>query len=246
MNYNPFSIEGKTILITGASSGIGRSTAIECSKLGATLIITGRDEIRLKETFSQLTGNNHNLIFADLSDDSEIEKLVISMPELDGIVHSAGFLKKLPFKFLTMDSLLETFQSNFFGPALLTQKLHKKKKLKNECSVVFISSIAANVASVGNSSYMASKGALHSLSRGMALELSDKKIRVNCIEPALVKTNLTSSMSVEDLDKYEKRFPLGRFGKPEEIAFASIYLLSDAAKWITGTSLRIDGGITLS
>ena len=244
--YNPFTLEGKTILVTGASSGIGRSVAIECSKSGAAIIITGRNAERLKETYKLLTPDfKHAIYQADLVQKSELKSLIEFIPPLNGIVHCAGMLKKMPLKFINEESLNNTMHANFYSPALISQLTIRNTKIVNGASIVFISSIASHVASYGNIMYMASKGAINSLARGMALELADKKIRVNCIEPALVKTNLTSVMTTEDLENYEKRFPLGRFGQPEEIAYGAIYLLSDAAKWITGCTITIDGGITL-
>ena len=245
-SYNPFSLKNKTILITGASSGIGASIAIECSKMGASVIITGRNEQRLNETFIQLTEGEHQYIVADLSTDEAIASFVGQLPKLDGIVHSAGFLKKLPFKFINRKAWDETLSVNLYAPALLSQLIVKKNLLNTAASVVFISSIASRTASFGNISYMASKGAINSLSRGMALELAAKKIRVNTIEPALIKTNLTEkALSKEDMENYLEKFPLGRFGKPEEVAYAAIYLLSDTTQWVTGTSITVDGGVTL-
>jgi NAD(P)-dependent dehydrogenase (short-subunit alcohol dehydrogenase family) len=246
MYYNPFSLEGKTVLITGASSGIGKTIAVECSKMGAKLIITGRDVIKLKTTFDLLNNCGHLSIVADLTNKSELELLIEQLPYLDGVVHCAAILKKLPLKFITESAWEETIKSNLFAPALLSQRLVKKNKINNSSSIVFISSIASNVASFGNITYMASKGAINSLSRGMALELATKKIRVNTVEPALIKTNLTNNaLTEEELNNYLQKFPLGRFGKPEEVAYAVIYLLSDASLWVTGSSIRIDGGVTL-
>lgn len=247
MNYNPFSLKGKTILVTGASSGIGSTIAIECSKMGANVIITGRNSERLQETFQQLFLNEgHLLKVADLSVKEELDALVDSLPDLDGVVHCAAMLKKLPLKFINEKAWQETMETNLIAPAILSQRLVKKNKINDSGSVVFISSIAASVASFGNISYMASKGAINSLSRGMALELAAKGIRVNTIQPALIKTNLTDkALSEEDLNNYLAKFPLGRFGKPEEVAYGVIYLLSDASVWVTGTSITIDGGVTL-
>lgn len=248
-HHNPFTLTGKIILVTGASSGIGAAIAIECSKMGAAVIITGRNSDRLQETFSQLDNQGeaeHQSIAADLSTNDGITAFVAQLPKLDGIVHSAGFLKKLPFKFINEKAWDETLSVNLYAPALLSQLIVKKNILKPEASVVFISSIASKVASFGNISYMASKGAVNSLSRGMALELAAKKIRVNTIEPALIKTKLTeSALSQEDMENYLQKFPLGRFGEPEEVAYAAIYLLSDATKWVTGTAITVDGGVTL-
>jgi NAD(P)-dependent dehydrogenase (short-subunit alcohol dehydrogenase family) len=246
MIYNPFNLNDKTILITGASSGIGRVIAIECSKMGANLVITGRNESRLQETLELLHNKGHISIISDLSDKEGLDELLEKLPVLDGVVHCAAILKKLPLKFINEKAWQETMGTNLFAPALLSQRLVKKNKIKDASSIVFISSIAATVASFGNISYMASKGAINSLSRGMALELSSKKIRVNTVLPALIQTNLTDkALSEEDLKNYLLKFPLGRFGKPEEVAYAVIYLLSDASKWITGTSITIDGGVTL-
>lgn len=246
MNYNPFNLNNKTILITGASSGIGSVIAIECSKMGANVIITGRSEERLLKTFELLQGANNAYIVADLALKEGLDCLVDQIPALDGVVHCAAILKKLPLKFINEKAWLETMETNLFAPALLSQRLVKKSKVNDGASIVFISSIAASVASFGNISYMASKGAINSLARGMALELAAKKIRVNYIQPALIRTNLTDkAMSQEDLDNYVQRFPLGRFGKPEEVAYSAVFLLSDATQWITGTSITVDGGVTL-
>lgn len=247
MNYNPFSLSGKYVLVTGASSGIGKAVAIECSKMGANLIITGRNLERLNETLKSLENNkNHQLIVADLSDKEDLNSLILQIPILDGIVHCAAMLKKVPFKFLNEKSWVETIETNLFAPAILSQLLFKNNKINLKASIVFLSSIASKVPSFGNISYMASKGAINSLSRGMALELAPKKIRVNTIEPALIKTNLIGSIfSDDDLENYLTKFPLGRFGEPEEVAYAVVYLLSDATTWITGTTITIDGGVTL-
>lgn len=246
MINNPFSLSNKTILVTGASSGIGRVIAIECSKMGATLVITGRNESRLQETLTLLQNSGHFCVVSDLSQKDDLDNLVEQLPALDGVVHCAAILKKLPLKFINEKAWQETIETNLFAPALLSQRLVKKNKIKEASSIVFISSIASTVASFGNISYMASKGAINSLSRGMALELASKKIRVNTVQPALIQTNLTDkALSEEDLNNYLLKFPLGRFGKPEEVAYAVIYLLSDASQWVTGTSITIDGGVTL-
>jgi NAD(P)-dependent dehydrogenase (short-subunit alcohol dehydrogenase family) len=245
--YNPFSLVGKHILITGASSGIGKTIAVECSKMGAAVVITGRDKKKLAATFSLLEPNSkHSSFAADLTKEEEIEELIQHLPKLSGVVNCAGILKKLPFKFTKREDLQELLDVNLIGPSVLLQKIYKKGMLLNEGSIVFISSIATHVASVGNVGYMASKGAVNSLVKGIALELSYKNVRVNCIEPALVLTNLSeSALTPAELSAYEKQIPLGRFGRPEEIAFAAIYLLSDASSWTTGSIITIDGGITL-
>jgi NAD(P)-dependent dehydrogenase (short-subunit alcohol dehydrogenase family) len=246
--YNPFALNNKTIFISGASSGIGKATAIECSKLGATLCITGRNEERLNNTFLQLEGKGHIQVIADLQTDEGINKIVETMPSLDGIVHCAGIAKYLPFQFSGKELINEVMGINFYSPALLSQLLVKNKKIKKAASIVFISSISGVAcASMGNSVYSASKGAINGLIKGMALDLATKLIRVNSVNPGMIETNLFSegTLTDEQLREDIKRYPLKRFGKPEEVAHMVIYLLSDASNWVTGSSLIIDGGFTL-
>ncbi len=245
--YNPFSLEGKSILITGASSGIGKSIAIECSKMGAKLLITGRNEERLNETFQALSGVDHLQIAGDLRDSSFMAQLVEFSPALNGLVNCAGIVLPIPFKFATKEKLNEILEINFEVPALLTQSLLKKQKIAKQASIVFISSVSGVLcAAYGNSLYSASKGAINGLAKGMALDLSPSKIRVNTVIPGMIETDLVSKkMNQEEYDKDVADYPLKRHGKPEEVAYATIYLLSDAAAWITGSNLLIDGGLTL-
>ncbi|MBA4322787.1 MAG: 3-oxoacyl-ACP reductase [Odoribacter sp.] len=241
-----FTLKNKTVLITGASSGLGRSIAIECSRAGAGLIITGRNSERLEITFSALTGGNHLRIMADLGSEVEIKKLADQLPQLNGIVHCAGINTKSPVKFLSEEKIDEIMKTNFYAPALLSQALLKQKKIQKLASIVMISSIASSYATVSNAAYASSKGALNSFVRVLALELAAQKIRVNGIQPGMVQTEILNAYDLQDeLKESEKSYPLGRFGKPEDIAYAAIFLLSGAAEWITGTSLVIDGGITL-
>ena len=246
--YNPYSLEGKTVLVTGASSGIGRASAIECARLGASLIITARNEERLSQTLSQLEGDGHQMILCDLNNNEEIDNLVSQLPEIQGFVSNAGFTKLLPVQFINSIDINNIFQVNTVAPMLLLQKLLKKKKLKKGASVVFTSSLAGlGTCSVGNSMYAASKGAISAFIRCVALELAPKNIRVNAVCPAMVDTGILDSgtVSKEQLEADQKNYPLGRYGTPEDIAWAMVFLLSDAAGWITGDNLIIDGGVTL-
>jgi NAD(P)-dependent dehydrogenase (short-subunit alcohol dehydrogenase family) len=248
MAYNPFSLEGKTILVTGASSGIGRAAAIECSKMGAKVIITARNEPRLLQTLQDLEGEGHQMILCDLSNESEIDKMVADLPEVQGLVNNAGFTKILPVQFISTDDISSILQVNTVAPMILLQKLVKKKKLKKGSSVVFTSSLAGlGFSTVGNSMYAASKGAVSAFIRCVALELAPKNIRVNAVCPAMVDTGILESGTItqEQLEEDVKKYPLGRYGKPNDIAWAMIYLLSDAASWITGDNMVIDGGVTL-
>jgi NAD(P)-dependent dehydrogenase (short-subunit alcohol dehydrogenase family) len=246
--YNPFTLEGKTILITGASSGIGKATAIECSRLGAKVIIFGRNKERLESTFKELEGENHIQIIADLSDESILDDVINELPKIDGIANVAGIVKTLPFQFVNRKELDNIFDVNFFAPVLLSQKLIKKKKLNKDSSIVFVSSIDGPVtAHIGNSIYSASKGAISAISRNMAVDLASKRIRVNSVLPGMTETPLIhgDGITQEQLDLDKKLYPLKRYGEPKEIAWAIIYFLSDASGWTTGSQLVVDGGFTL-
>lgn len=245
--YNPFSLEGKTILITGASSGIGRATAIECSKLGAHVVITARNKNRLQETFNHLEGENHHMIICDLTDMDAIETLVQDVEYLDGLVNNAGYQEYLLVPFIKKEKLESIISVNTIAPILLLQKLLKAKKITKGSSVVFTSSLAGiGINAPGNSMYAATKGAISAFVTGAAIDLSPKKIRVNAVCPGMVNTAIMDRGTIgeEELKVDAANYPLGRYGEPEDIAFAIIYLLSDASSWVTGSNLVIDGGIS--
>ncbi len=247
---DPFSLQGKTILVTGASSGIGRVTAIECSKLGATLVLLARNEKRLRETLEALNScdNDHKLFVVDLTDDESVSKVISDLPQLDGLVNNAGIGNTLPIRKLRRDVLENVFNVNTQAPILLLQKLLKAKKINKGASIVFTSSVAgAYTWNPGNAVYALSKNAINSFMKSAAVELASKNIRCNAVNPAMVNTDLIKSLSftqeemLQDLQKY----PLGRYGEPEDVAYSIIFLLSDAASWITGINLVVDGGRTL-
>lgn len=250
MTYNPYSLEGKTVLVTGASSGIGQSTAIECSKMGASVIVSGRNEERLSITLEKLEGTGHSMIVANLDDETAIEKIVETASQLNGCVCNAGIgLGTKPAVFYKKKELEQIFTTNTISSVLLLKGLIKRKKLLNHSSVVFTSSIEGNaITTIGNGMYGMSKAALTAYAKTMALELAPKGIRCNVVTPGMVKTPLTAptrELTQEQLDANAAKYPLGRYGNPQDIAWGIIYLLSDAACWITGTVLKIDGGITL-
>lgn len=251
INYNPFSIEGKTILVTGASSGIGKQTAIECSRMGANVIITARNEERLNTTLNTLSSDNgqkHQMIIANLANEEGINSLVDQLPTLDGVSLNAGIVKTLPVKFINSKDLEQVLNTNMIGPILLTQKLLKKKKIGKGSSVVFTSSIGGVlISTIGNTMYGVSKGGLNAFMKGLALEMAHKGVRSNSVNPGFVDTNILAAGTIteEDLKKNMAHYPLGRFGKPDDIAHAIIYLLSDASAWVTGHTLVVDGGVTL-
>ena len=249
---NAFSLEGKTILVTGSSSGIGRGIAVECSKMGARIILNGRDENRLNETLGMLEGKGHQILVADISKQEEIDRLVEEVPALDGCVLNAGIPQVCPVKHFKRNDIEEIFNVNTIAPMMITSGLLKKKKISRGSSIVLIEAIAGVlVGSKGDVSYNASKAALNGFLKGSALELSGQGIRVNAINPGLVPTNiliLNNEKLGENqlMDKMIERYPLKRIGKPEDIAYGAIYLLSDASSWVTGTNLVIDGGYILN
>lgn len=249
MSYNPFSLVGKTILVTGASSGIGRATAIECSKMGAAIILSGRDMQRLQETFDELSvfsHQEHHIVLADLSNEDDIISLVKNVGVIDGLVNNAGVNRVKPVAFIKKDDLDYIFQNNTFSSVVLTRHLLKNKKINKGGSIVFTSSISSFYNAPGRSLYASSKAALTSFMRSFAVELADKGIRANAVHPGMIETKLIhENLTDEEREKDMAEYPLKRFGKPEEVAWAIIYLLSNASAWVTGTSLIIDGGILL-
>lgn len=247
--YNPFSLEGKTVLVTGASSGIGAWTAVECSKMGATVLITGRNEERLTQTFSRLDtsfGAAHQMIVADLTDEDSLLALVNQIDSLDGLVNNAGVNRVKPVAFIKQEDLEFVFQNNTWTAVNLTRMLCKKKKLKKNGSIVFTSSISAFFNAPGRALYAGSKAALTSFMRSFAVELADKGIRANAVHPGMVETKMVAeNLTEEELQNNLEEYPLNRFGKPEDVAWAIIYLLSDASSWVTGTSMLVEGGFML-
>lgn len=251
MIKNPFSLEGKNILITGASSGIGRQCAISCSQMGAKVILVARNEERLKETLGQMKGNGHVFHVCDIENTGNITTLITdivsNIGKIDGFVHAAGIEKTLPIKLLTPADYEKVFKVNSLSAFEFIHLFSNKKYFNDGGHIVLISSITAVIGRGGVAAYAASKGAMVSAVRSMALEFAKKKICINCISPGTVLTplmqNFLSTLSEEDYKKRIDGFPLG-LGNTEDIANACIYLLSDASRWVTGQNIIIDGGYT--
>lgn len=246
--YNPFSLEGKTILITGASSGIGRATAIECSKMGAKIIACGRNKERLENTLELLQGKDHKLFLGDLRDLNGIRSLVENVTSIEGLVLAAGKGLTVPFLFSKPEMFNDVFANNFFSHAEILRLFAKKKILRPSASVVIIVSVGGtNIFVPGNVVYGTAKSALNSLIRFAAIELSNKRIRVNGISPGMTETPLIHEgvITEEQLEQDKEGYPLKRYGQPEDIAKGAVYLLSDASSWVTGHTLVIDGGISI-
>ena len=248
MCYNPFSLENKTVFITGSSAGIGKSIAVSCSKMGANVIVTGRSMSGIQDTISELqTNKGNNFSLADLQNDSDLDRLVADLPVLDGIIFNAGIVKTVPVAFIKKQQLQEVFDVNFNSSVMLIQKILSQKKIKKGGSICFISSVASSYVNIGNSLYSASKGAVNSFTKALALELASKNIRVNAILPGFIETKILENSNIDDesLKEHLKKYPMGRFGKPDDIANATIYLMSDASQWTTGSLITIDGGYSI-
>lgn len=248
ISFNPFSLEGKIILVTGASSGIGRSIAVTCSKMGATVIINGRNKEKLQETLSMMDGKGHMIVASDLTDCASLGVMVGKLTKLNGIVHCAGTGQRIPCKDLQSEDINKVMDTNFMAPVMLQAEILRQKKIKKGASIIFIASIASWSPSFGNSGYSASKGAIISYANCLALELAPRKIRVNCISPAMVWTDLIlkDGIDEEQLKEDESKYPLKRYGQPEDIAYLAVYMLSDTSSWMTGSNIKISGGGKLS
>jgi NAD(P)-dependent dehydrogenase (short-subunit alcohol dehydrogenase family) len=247
---NPFSLEGKSILVTGASSGIGRGIAVACAQMGAKVVLSGRNEDRLQETLSLLRGDGHIVLCGDLNSEDSRKKIVDQISALNGIVYCSGISQIQMAKFMDLPSLERVFQTNVLSPLMLNTLLLKKKKIQKNASIVFISSISGVYRSqIGEGGYGATKAALAGYAKSLALELAAQGIRVNTIHPGVVETPLlevsNGTFGEEELEALRQKYPLKRFGKPEDIAHCAVYLLSDASSWMTGSQILIDGGFTL-
>ncbi|MBU3661114.1 MAG: SDR family oxidoreductase [Flavobacteriales bacterium] len=241
-------LKGKTILVTGASSGIGACVAKLCDDLGANVILTARSKAKLTEVKSKLSERSQ-VIVADLTDENEFQNLILNLTALDGFVHCAGKIQPFPIKFIKQKHIDEIFSVNLNSAILLSSNLLKSKKFKNGASVVFISSISAEFPYMGGALYSASKSALESFARSFALENASMKIRANIVSPALVKTEMfeqtKNAYDEADFEKFISHYPLG-VGEPQDVANTIAFLLSDLSKWITGTTIRMDGGLLLN
>lgn len=233
----------KTILVTGASSGIGRAIAIACAKRGYMVVLNGRNVSRLEDTRAQMSGDGHILLPADLTDSAQRQALAEQVPVSDGVVHCAGIGSRVLCKMLEADDVQHVMDANFNAPVLLQAALLQEKKIAVGSSIVFIASAAATMPSVGNAIYSASKAALIAYAKCLSLELAARKIRVNCISPAMVWTDLALVGATEEqLREAEQTYPLKRYAQPEDIAPMVTYLLGEESSWVTGSNFELTGG----
>lgn len=246
IRYDPFSLANKRIMVTGASSGIGRQIAHSCAQAGATVVASGRDIERLNATLATLEGTGHRALPLDVCDESAIKAAIPTVGKLDGVVHGAGISLLAPLRLATRTHIESQLAANLVGPMLLTQQLLLRNAILQGGAIVFISSISAHIGVHGVSSYAASKGALEAMARSLSMEVAKKGIRVNCLAPGLVRTPMFDAAlsTTGGLDETIKTYPLG-LGLPEDVANAAIFMLSPASRWITGTTLILDGGHTV-
>lgn len=245
--YNPYSLEGKTILITGAASGIGKATAIESSKLGAKIVAVDMNVDGLEKVMTQLEGEGHLSYTGNLCHEDFLKELGENTPVLDGVFLCAGVSDTTPVKFITEDKIQRVFDVNLTAPIMMLRQLLLKKKINKGGSLVWMSSYGAEKVEPGLGIYAASKSAVNGIMRAYAKELVSRKIRSNSIMPMMIRTELLSTLkniSDKDWEKQESMYPLG-FGNPLDVAYAAIYLFSDASRWITGTQIKMDGGSNL-
>lgn len=248
MTNSPFSLDNKTILITGGASGIGKATSLLCAQMGADVILVDLNEQGLQQTAQEIGKESTIIKAVNLTNFEQLEEMISSLPKLDGVVSNAGIVYSLLAKFNEPSDMERIFNINTFSHINLVQGLIKQKKLNKGASIVFTSSMSGVYCGIaGGSLYGATKSALAGYSKALALELAPRGIRVNTVHPGMIQTPLTAntSLSQELLDEDAKNYPLGRYGKPEEVASAMVYLLSDATVWMTGTQLLIDGGYSL-
>jgi NAD(P)-dependent dehydrogenase (short-subunit alcohol dehydrogenase family) len=250
MMENYATLTGKTILITGASSGIGRQCAISCSRMGGRLILIALEEDKLEQTISLLEGDNHQFYVQDITKYDRLEPVILASFEksgpIHGFIHSAGIEMNRPLKILKAENYEKVIAVNAISGFEIIRILSKIKYLPPEgASYVLISSVMGTLGDIGNIAYCSSKGALLSAGKAMALELASKKVRVNCVLPGVVVTEMSQQLfqniSEDSKNMIIKMHPLG-LGRPEDVANACVFLLSDASRWITGTNFYVDGG----
>jgi NAD(P)-dependent dehydrogenase (short-subunit alcohol dehydrogenase family) len=247
---NPLDLSGKTVLVTGASAGIGRGTAVLLSRLGARIVLSARNTERLEQTAREMDGSGHHIAALDLTNPNEIAawitEVVQAVGPLHGLAYCAGIGTMVPLRFLKLEQIEEVMRVNFYSAALLTKEFARKRVHRAAASIVFVASVAGIVGTPARTAYSASKGALIAFAKSAAVELAKDDIRVNCVAPSYVRTEMYEKagdfLTPAQLQAcVESRQPLG-LGTPLDVAQAIAFLLADTGKWITGSVLAIDGG----
>lgn len=242
-----FSLKGKRILVTGGSSGIGRQIAIDAAAMGASVTIVARNKDKLADVAAELVGEGHQYFMVDLTNENNLVDFIKNTVPFDGVVFNAGIVEYAPVKFLSAEKIKKIFDTNYNSGVILSQQLIKNKLVNKKGSLVFISSVASKIGVAGTALYASSKAALSAYTRVIASELAPQGTRANSISPGIIITPMTkeaTSLTTDEIDEKEKAYPLG-YGKPEDVSALAIYLLSDVSRWMTGSDLVIDGGLTL-
>ena len=242
---NPAALTDKTILVTGASSGIGKEIAILCASLGAKVCAVGRNSFRLNQTVEALDGTGHQAHICDLTSQSDLLTLVDNLPQLHGVVHCAGIGSRVICKNIEQSDIDAVFTVNTFAPMLLQSALLREKKITKSASIVFIASMAPDKPTAGNAIYSASKAAIIAYAKVLAVELAQRLIRVNCVSPAMIWTDLITADGIDEytLKEDQNNYLLKRYGQPADVANLVAYLLSDVSSWMTGENIHITGGL---
>lgn len=241
---DPYSLEGKRILVTGSSSGVGRQLAISAASRGAQLIITGRSIDRLGSVLAQLEGEGHRSVVADLTQPEGLDEVVAAVDSVDGIFASAGIAAVAPFRMISAEHMAKLMSIDFEAPVLLVQRLLKQRRVREGGSIVFNTAGASYIAPAGTAVYSAAKAGLEAAGRSLALEVGRARIRVTLLRLGYVKTPLLDDLAKGGLniEQMGALAPLG-IGTVEDAAHAAIFLLSDASRWISRTTLTCDGGM---
>ena len=247
----PLDMSGRMVMVTGASAGIGRDVAILLGELGARVILVGRNQDRLNAALAKLSGSGHLVEPFDLNQLDEIpgwmKRFAEKTGELHGVVHCAGVQQTMPLRATTVRSAEDLMRVNVLAALMLAKGLRQKGVRAADASLVLVASVMGLVGAPGRAMYCASKGAIISMTRALALELAVEKIRVNCVAPAFVKTEMLEELKTvagaEQMAAIEAKHPLG-FGEPRDVSHAIAYLLSPASRWTTGSTLTVDGGYT--
>jgi NAD(P)-dependent dehydrogenase (short-subunit alcohol dehydrogenase family) len=248
---DPFGLEGRRVLVTGASAGIGRAVSVHLAGLGARLVLAGRNRGQLDATLASCPGTGHVCSVFDLADlagiPAWVKGLAAEAGPIYGLVHCAGVQLVKSLRAMSESDLGPLFTTNVHSGLLLAKAIRQRKVRDEQVSLVFISSVMGQVGSPGRSAYCATKGAVEAMVRALALELAPEGIRVNGVAPGFLRTamfdDLSKMLTQEQIATIESQHPLG-LGTPEQVASVIAFLLGSPSSWVTGTTLVVDGGYT--